>query len=75
MTLTSLEVAQAMHILTIALSLLLYAVAAPAADMLKAGDPFPTWELVDHRGQQVTSANFAGKMYLLWYYPKAMTAG
>ena len=48
---------------------------SPAADMLKAGDPFPTWELVDHRGQQVTSANFAGKTYLLWYYPKAMTAG
>jgi peroxiredoxin Q/BCP len=45
------------------------------ADMLKAGDPFPSWKLSDHTGAVVSSADLAGKTYLLWFYPKAMTPG
>jgi peroxiredoxin Q/BCP len=48
---------------------------AMAAGMLKPGDAFPAWELVDQTGVTVTSSEFAGKTYLLWFYPKAMTAG
>lgn len=49
---------------------------APArADMLAAGDPFPSWALPDHTGKTVSSADLAGKTYLLWFYPKAMTPG
>jgi peroxiredoxin Q/BCP len=50
--------------------------AAPArADMLKTGDAFPSWTLPDHTGKTVSSADLAGKTYLLWFYPKAMTPG
>ncbi len=48
---------------------------AYAADLLKVGDPFPTWNLVDHTGKSVASRDLAGKKYLLWFYPKAMTPG
>ncbi len=48
---------------------------ASAAGMLKAGDAFPAWQLTDQTGAKVSSADFAGKTYLLWYYPKAMTPG
>jgi peroxiredoxin Q/BCP len=48
---------------------------AMAAGMLKAGDAFPAWELVDQTGARVTSTEFAGKTYLLYFYPKAMTSG
>jgi len=48
---------------------------ARAGEMLKAGDAFPAWELVDQTGAKVASTNFAGKIYLLWFYPKAMTPG
>lgn len=51
------------------------AVVAHAADMLKPGDTFPAWTLVDQSGATVTSRDFAGKTYLLWFYPKAMTPG
>jgi len=43
--------------------------------MLKAGDAFPGWTLPDHTGKSVSSADLAGKTYLLWFYPKAMTPG
>lgn len=49
--------------------------AGEAAEMLKPGDPFPSWELTDHTGATVTSASLAGTTYLLWYYPKALTPG
>ena len=42
---------------------------------LNPGDPFPAWSLVDHAGAPVTSRDLAGKTYLLWYYPKALTSG
>jgi peroxiredoxin Q/BCP len=46
-----------------------------AGGMLKPGDAFPAWELVDQTGAKVSSKDFAGKTYLLWFYPKAMTSG
>jgi peroxiredoxin Q/BCP len=46
-----------------------------AAGLLKVGDPFPAWSLVDHAGKTVSSRDLAGKQYLLWFYPKAMTPG
>lgn len=51
--------------------------AAPvvAGGMLAAGDPFPAWSLLDHTGKPVKSTDLRGKIYLLWYYPKAMTPG
>src|SRR5258708_4014837 len=42
---------------------------------LQRGTPFPTWELTDHTGAKVSSHTLAGKTYLLWFYPKAMTPG
>jgi peroxiredoxin Q/BCP len=46
-----------------------------AGGMLKPGDPFPAWELPNQTGAVVSSKDFAGKTYLLWFYPKAMTSG
>jgi peroxiredoxin Q/BCP len=43
--------------------------------MLKVGDTFPAWTLPDHTGKTVSSGDLAGKTYLLWFYPKAMTSG
>jgi peroxiredoxin Q/BCP len=48
---------------------------AAAAAMLTAGDTFPTWSLRDQTGATVSSKDLAGKTYLLWFYPKAMTPG
>ena len=45
------------------------------AAILKPGDPFPSWTLVDHTGAKVSSRDLAGKTYLIWFYPKAMTPG
>ncbi|MCU0291291.1 MAG: peroxiredoxin [Thermoanaerobaculaceae bacterium] len=46
-----------------------------AGEMLKPGDAFPSWALKDHTGTEVSSSSVAGKAYLLWYYPKALTPG
>jgi peroxiredoxin Q/BCP len=46
-----------------------------ADPLLKVGDAFPAWTLPDHTGATVSSADLAGKTYLLWFYPKAMTPG
>lgn len=48
---------------------------ADATAMLTAGDTFPTWSLRDQTGATVSSRDLAGKTYLLWFYPKAMTPG
>lgn len=48
---------------------------AVAAAMLTEGDTFPTWSLRDQTGATVSSRDLAGKTYLLWFYPKAMTPG
>jgi peroxiredoxin Q/BCP len=42
---------------------------------LNPGDPLPAWSMTDHTGATVRSADLAGKRYLLWFYPKAMTSG
>ncbi len=49
--------------------------AARAGGMLKAGDAFPAWHMVDQDGKPVSSSQYAGKTYLLWYYVKASTPG
>ena len=66
-----------MRVLVASFSLLLAVLAgtAHAGDMLKPGDAFPAWTLVDQTGAAVTSASLAGKTYLLWFYPKAQTPG
>ncbi|HUK12251.1 MAG TPA: peroxiredoxin [Thermoanaerobaculaceae bacterium] len=64
-----------MKILATLLALFASAGLAGAAGMLKAGDAFPAWQMVDQTGAKVSSADLAGKTYLLYYYPKAMTPG
>jgi peroxiredoxin Q/BCP len=48
---------------------------ADPGELLKPGDSFPSWELTDHTGAKMSSRSLAGKTYLLWFYPKAMTPG
>src|SRR4029077_11116371 len=48
---------------------------AYAGPMLAPGAAFPAWSLTDHTGATVSSRDLAGKTYLLWFYPKAMTSG
>lgn len=43
--------------------------------MVAEGAEFPAWKMQDHTGKTVSSADLAGKTYLLWYYPKAQTPG
>jgi peroxiredoxin Q/BCP len=57
------------------LSIVLLAGTARASEVLKPGSAFPAWELTDHTGARVTSHDLAGKEYLLWFFPKAMTSG
>jgi peroxiredoxin Q/BCP len=64
----------------LALAALFVALIAPAlparaGDMLGTGDAFPAWSLKDHTGAQRSSSELAGKTYLLWFFPKAMTPG
>ena len=62
--------------LVVMLALLLAPASRTHADaLLKVGDTFPDWTLPDHTGATVSSADLAGKTYLLWFYPKAMTPG
>ncbi len=46
-----------------------------AGGLLARGDAFPAWVLTDQNGVTVSSRDLAGKTYLLWFYPKAMTSG
>jgi len=46
-----------------------------AGPLLAPGDAFPAWTLTDQGGASVSSRDLAGKTYLLWFYPKAMTPG
>jgi len=45
------------------------------AGMLAEGTAMPEFAMPDHNGAVVRSADLAGKSYLLWFYPKAMTPG
>ena len=50
--------------------------AAPVhAELLRPGDRFPEWSLSDQTGKVVRTSDLAGKPYLVWFYPKAMTPG
>ena len=64
-----------MRMRALVLMIVLCAGAANADDLLKPGDPFPSWTLSDHSGATVSSSELAGKTYLLWFFPKAMTPG
>ena len=59
------------------LAVVLSASASPAAaaGLRSPGESFPEWKLVDQSGKVVSSTEFAGKSYFMWFYPKAMTAG
>jgi peroxiredoxin Q/BCP len=46
-----------------------------SAGMLDAGARFPEWRLPDQTGTTRSSAELAGKPYLLWFYPRASTPG
>ena len=59
----------------VALALLIASVAGVDAALLKPGDRFPSWTLPDQTGARLSSADLAGKTYLLWFYPRAMTPG
>jgi peroxiredoxin Q/BCP len=61
-------------LVTLVLSLAL-ASTLHAGALLASGDAFPAWTLTDQTGTTVSSRDLAGKTYLLWFYPKAMTPG
>jgi len=46
-----------------------------AQSLLPEGAPFPAFELLDQEGKPFSSTKLAGKPFLLWFYPKAMTPG
>ncbi|HVN75455.1 MAG TPA: peroxiredoxin [Thermoanaerobaculaceae bacterium] len=64
-----------MKLVALLLASLGLAASAAAEGMLKTGDAFPAWQLTDQNGAKASSADFAGKTYLLWFFPKAMTPG
>jgi peroxiredoxin Q/BCP len=43
--------------------------------MLTTGSKAPDFKVKDHRGNDVTLANFSGRSVVLWFYPKADTPG
>jgi thioredoxin-dependent peroxiredoxin len=64
-----------MRTFTVLAVVALSATMVQATELLKVGDAFPTWSLVDQTGKTISSHDLAGKKYLLWFYPKAMTSG
>ncbi|HYO00212.1 MAG TPA: redoxin domain-containing protein, partial [Actinomycetota bacterium] len=42
---------------------------------LQPGDPAPDFDLADQAGNRVSLAQFAGRKLLVYFYPKADTAG
>jgi peroxiredoxin Q/BCP len=48
---------------------------ALAADMVKAGEPFPSFSLTAQDGSTVSSEGLKGSAYLVYFYPKADTPG
>ena len=52
-----------------------FAATPASAGMLDAGARFPEWRMPDQTGTTLSSAELAGKPYLLWFYPRASTPG
>jgi len=79
MTYTSQDAPRARRTTVPALLLVLALAAAAPPDaraaLLASGDAFPAWTMRDQQGKPVRSKDLAGKTYLLWFYPKAMTPG
>lgn len=63
--------------LTVVAGLALGLLSASFADagMIAAGARFPEWKMPDQTGAVRRSEEFAGKPYLLWFYPRAATPG
>jgi peroxiredoxin len=64
-----------MRIAGVLVFLLAITVPALAGGMLAEGDSFPAWTATSQEGKPVSSADYEGRAYLLWFYPKAMTPG
>lgn len=43
--------------------------------MLPVGAKAPSFKVKDHRGREVSLADFRGRNVVLWFYPKADTPG
>lgn len=43
--------------------------------MLKKGDKAPAFEGVDQYGKEISSSDYKGKKYVIYFYPKASTPG
>ncbi len=43
--------------------------------MLKPGDKAPAFTAADHTGKRVSLKDYAGRSLVLWFFPKANTAG
>ena len=41
----------------------------------KVGDAAPDFSCSDHNGNTVSKSDYAGKPFVLWFYPKACTGG
>jgi peroxiredoxin Q/BCP len=46
-----------------------------ANEMLKAGDKAPGFRLKSDEGKEISSSDFRGKRFLLFFFPKANTSG
>jgi peroxiredoxin Q/BCP len=42
---------------------------------LKVGDKAPTFSVLNQKGKKISSKDFAGKPYVIYFYPKASTPG
>ncbi len=42
---------------------------------LQPGDPAPEFQGIDHEGRPLSLKDFRGKRLILYFYPKALTAG
>ena len=45
------------------------------APKLAVGDEAPAFEVQDHEGRTVRSADLRGQRVVLWFFPKAATPG
>jgi cytochrome oxidase Cu insertion factor (SCO1/SenC/PrrC family) len=62
-------------VLVLAVLVTATAIAEGGDEMITVGEPFVDFELEAHDGTTVSSADLAGRPYLLFFYPKAGTPG